>query len=152
MPAQEALLAALLAVAEALKQMRAGRAVPSSSIPASNNSGEQVDHIKEEVDNAAMSTVKTPGMDAEEFLTRRKAAGITQREAARRVGVTPRTVIRWEHGDCAIDPFKAEVARRELVRATPALSAAERAIAKFRRTMETPEGDGVSPDVKKRTA
>lgn len=50
-------------------------------------------------------------MDRVEFRTRRKAAGLTMARTASLLGVTERTVWRWEHGISGIDVFKAAVIR-----------------------------------------
>ncbi len=55
------------------------------------------------------------GMDRVEFRSRRKAAGLTMAKAARLLGVTERTVWRWEHGCSRIDPWKAQAIRETLV-------------------------------------
>ncbi len=148
---KRALLEAVIILASVAKAALESRSGPASPVPdtASDNPGEQVDMVIVPADDTGMSTVKVAGMDPPEFLSRRKAAGITQAEAARRLGVTTRTVIRWEHGASKIDPFKAEVARRELVRRKDNLTPAERAIAKFERRMAALE-DELSGDTRER--
>ncbi len=139
----------LASIARAALERRQGPSEAGAPDTTSDNPGEQVDTVATGVDHTAMSTVRVAGMDASEFLSRRKTAGMTQAEAARRLGVTTRTVIRWEHGACKIDPFKAEVACRELVRRKDGLSPAEREIAKFGRRMAALE-DELSGDTRGR--
>jgi transcriptional regulator with XRE-family HTH domain len=55
------------------------------------------------------------GMGRQEFASRRHAAGLTMVETGKLMGVTERTVWRWEHGTSRIDSFKAAAIRAELV-------------------------------------
>ena len=54
------------------------------------------------------------GMSARDFKTMRRVAGLTMAEAAKALGVTERTVLRWEHGETRIDPLKVPAIRLEL--------------------------------------
>ena len=53
-------------------------------------------------------------MSAEEFRRLRIDADLTQNRAAELLGVTTRTISRWESGLVPIDPLKAEAIRRLL--------------------------------------
>jgi len=50
-----------------------------------------------------------------EFRMMRRAAGLTMAETAHLLGVTERTILRWEHGNSRIDNFKAAMIRAELM-------------------------------------
>ena len=54
------------------------------------------------------------GMSARDFRTMRRVAGLTMAETAKALGVTERTVLRWEHGVTHIDALKAQAIREEL--------------------------------------
>ena len=54
------------------------------------------------------------GMSARDFRTMRRVAGLTMAETAKALGVTERTVLRWEHGETRIDPLKVPAIRLEL--------------------------------------
>lgn len=85
--------------------------------PASDNvPGHAVDNATKIEDAPAMAApAVVVGMDRTEFRSRRKAAGVTMAQAGALLGVTERTVWRWEHGTSKIDPWKAEAIRRMLV-------------------------------------
>ena len=53
-------------------------------------------------------------MTADEFRARRKAAGLTLREAAERLGTGLRTVQHWEAGDRKISPAMAKLIEAEI--------------------------------------
>ena len=53
-------------------------------------------------------------MDRVEFRTRRRVAGLTMARTAVLLGVTERTVWRWEHGVSRIDGLKAVAIRERL--------------------------------------
>ena len=55
------------------------------------------------------------GMGRQEFASRRHAAGLTMVEAGKLLGVTERTVWRWEHGTSHIDSWKAQAIRERLL-------------------------------------
>ena len=54
-------------------------------------------------------------MTSAQFRAHRAACGLTMAVVAKRLGVSLRTVWRWEHGVCQIDRFKAARIRQELV-------------------------------------
>lgn len=102
--------------------------------PASDNLSDLVDKetaIEDAPGVAAPAAII--GMDRQEFSARRKAAGLTMAQAGAVLGVTERTVWRWEHGTSRIDPWKAEAIRRML---TPGLWA------KIRQQDELSRNDG----------
>ena len=55
-------------------------------------------------------------MSPEEFLSLRRGAGLTQNQAAAILGVTTRTLCRWESGLTQISLLKAEAIRLLLVK------------------------------------
>ena len=85
--------------------------------PASDNlSPSTVDNATRIEDAPAVAApAAVVGMDRVEFKARRKAAGLTMAQVGSLLGVTERTVWRWEHGTSRIDGFKAEAIRRALV-------------------------------------
>ena len=80
-------------------------------IPVSDNPEKPVDTPTSRGEDPA---VPPCGMTANEFRAIRRVAGVTMVEAARLLGVTERTILRWEHGATRIDPLKAEAIRLEL--------------------------------------
>jgi len=54
-------------------------------------------------------------MDAKDFRTLRRMAGLTQEATARVCGVTHRTILRWEHGESRIGDLQAQAIRARLV-------------------------------------
>lgn len=56
-----------------------------------------------------------PGMTAREFAGRRAASLLTMDQAAKLLGVSLKSVWRWENGEAAIDHFKAAAIRAVLV-------------------------------------
>jgi len=81
----------------------------------SDNVGKQVDSPPSEGENPDVSGMLVVGMGRTEFRMMRRAAGLTMAETAHLLGVTERTILRWEHGNSRIDNFKAAMIRAELM-------------------------------------
>ncbi len=76
------------------------------------------DNVGKQVDTTG-GVVETPpvpplAMTAQQFKTLRRVSGLTMAETARTLGVSERTVLRWEHGVTHIDALKAQAIREEL--------------------------------------
>ena len=80
-------------------------------IPASDNPEKPLDSTGGADEDADMPPL---GMSARDFKTMRRVSGFTMAEAAKALGVTERTILRWEHGDTRIDPLKVATIRQEL--------------------------------------
>lgn len=66
------------------------------------------------VEDGDVSRVSVVGMNRVEFRQLRRLAGLTMAETASRLGVSVRTVSRWERGHSRIDRWKAEEIRQVL--------------------------------------
>ena len=109
MEEKKALLAAVAALAEIARAAleRQGSLSESSGGASDNVSGILDSHTEVSEDASIMSAIKVVGMSASEFVERRKAAKLTQSQAAHALGVSHRTVSRWECGRARIDEWKA---------------------------------------------
>jgi len=120
MPEKELIAAlkhAVLALEAAMERQGGPNRVPAgpASYPASDNSAQVVDMNAESVeDSGIMSRVPVVGMTGEELVQRRKAAGLTQAQLAHVIGVSHRTITRWERGVSRLDTWKASEIRRVL--------------------------------------
>ena len=76
--------------------------------------GHACDGIRSEIslDRLSYRTHIQTTMTAQDFITRRKACGLTQAGAALLLEVTVRTIDRWEHGRTKIDELRADAIRR----------------------------------------
>jgi DNA-binding XRE family transcriptional regulator len=84
-------------------------------LPASDKTTQLVDTMPVMVNTPdTMSRVSVVGMTGEELVRRRKEAGLTQAQVAQIIGVSHRTITRWEHGGAKIDVWKASEVRRVL--------------------------------------
>jgi len=79
------------------------------------NPEKQVDPAQETGKDGDVPGMLVLGMGRVEFRMLRRAAGLTMAESARLLGVTERTILRWEHGVSRIDGFKAAMIRQELM-------------------------------------
>jgi len=106
---------ALLVYVEASMDREDGGVRLTPPKPASDNVGQLVDTVPESaVDSGIMSRVSVVGMTGEELVRRRHEAGLTQAQVAQIIGVSHRTITRWERGASKIDTWKASEVRRVL--------------------------------------